>query len=649
MCGLAGIMHFEGATRGVDVELLQRMINSLIHRGPDGSGSWVSAKGDVGLAHRRLAIVDLSESAAQPMATQDGRYILTFNGEIYNHAELRRELISLGCTHWQTDHSDTEVVLQAFATWGIDFVDQLRGMFAIALWDTVRRELCLIRDRVGIKPLYYTVRGNRLLFASEIKALLQDPSVDRRIDERALVHYLSFLVTPAPMTLFDGISKLPPGCWLRFSSDGTCTEHRYWDPWSKVNPLKGVSDAELAELVLAELTCSVQLRAMADVPVGIFLSGGVDSSTNAALFAQQSPGRVKTFSVGYREKCETYRNEFEYARFMARQIDAEHHERHLSAEDVLLFLDRMVWHQDEPLADPVCVPVYYVSELARRQGVKVAQVGEGADELFWGYPAWKTWRRVQQLDNIPSPRFIKRGLLSALASRGRTQSRYYEWLRRSCAGQPVFWGGAERFSLVQKEQLLSSTVRQRLGGVDSWDVIEPMWRRFRESAWETSVLNWMSYVDLNYRLPELLLMRVDKMSMAVGLEARVPFLDHKLVELALSIPEAVKTRRGESKHLLKKSVRGLIPDRLIDRRKQGFGLPVYEYLFQEFGQVVANELRQFCKQTDLLNPTYVEQLIQRNDAGGLWLLFNLALWWRRFIAGDPIADAALTMPQPPLA
>ncbi len=464
---------------------------------------------------------------------------------------------------------------------------------------------------------------------------MQDPGVERRLDEQALVHYLSFLATPAPMTLFRGIAKLAPGTWLRVESNGETTETRYWDAWQNARPLAARAEQDIADQVLDELKTAVRLRAMADVPVGIFLSGGIDSSTNAALFAEHCTHPIKTFSVGYEEQCETYRNEFEYARMMAQQIGADHHERQLNADDVLALLETMVWHQDEPLADPVCVPVYYVSQLARRHGVKVCQVGEGADELFWGYPAWRTLRRVQQLDDLPVPQLFKRALLGSLDAHGRTQSRYYEWLRRSCAGRPVFWGGAERFTYPQKQALLAPHVSDAVNGVDSWEVLEPMWQRFRQSAWEPSILHWMSYVDLNYRLPELLLMRVDKMSMAVGLEARVPFLDHEFVELALSIPEAVKTRGGDSKHILKRAVRGVIPDALIDRKKQGFGVPVYEYLFSHVGERVAAEIRQFCDSTGLLNRDFVDGLIERKDAGGLWLLLNLALWWRRFIDESP--------------
>lgn len=640
MCGIAGILATSRTASTVDQRLLGRMRDSMVHRGPDGAGNWISDDRRIGLAHRRLAIVDLSKHAAQPM--RDGEFVLTFNGEIYNHVELRRELIELGIVDWQTDHSDTEVILKAFRAWGIECVHRFRGMFAFAIWDGRTRELWLVRDRLGVKPLYYREHAGRWAFASEIKALLQDPAIPRAINEEALFHYLSFLATPAPMTLFQGISKLSPGCWLRISPDGSVTENRYWDAWQCTSPIATASEEEIAERVLDGLTESVRLRSMADVPVGVFLSGGVDSSTNAALFAQHSDSTIKTFSVGYEEQCETYRNEFEYARYMADVIGSEHFERHLSADDVLNFVDRMVWHQDEPLADPVCVPVFYVSELARQQGIKVAQVGEGADELFWGYPAWKTRRRVQQLDNLPTPRFFKQVLLTGLRSCGRTKSRYFEWLRRSCAGQPVFWGGAEHFNLSHKQELLSANARKRLGVSDSWEVIEPVWERFRETAWEPSILHWMSYIDLNYRLPELLLMRVDKMSMAVGLEARVPFLDHKFVELALSIPESVKTRHGNSKHILKKAVRGVIPDQLIDRKKQGFGVPVYEYMLQQFGDIVAEELRSFCRETDFLNDSYVEFLIRQNDAGGLWLLLNLALWWRRFISADAIGDGANT-------
>jgi asparagine synthase (glutamine-hydrolysing) len=340
---------------------------------------------------------------------------------------------------------------------------------------------------------------------------------------------------------------------------------------------------------------------------------------------------VETFSIGYDEDYGSYRNELHYARLMAASVGAHAHEQRLSMDDLIGFLPRMIELQDEPIADPVCVPVFYVAKLARERGVIVCQVGEGADELFWGYPAWRRALQLQRWDGLPVPRFLKRLGLTALRGLGKQRTRHYEWLRRGVQGQPIFWGGAEAFTDAEKHRLLSPRLRRQFAGRTSWEALEPIHRRFREKAWEPSPLHWMSYLDLNLRLPELLLMRVDKMAMGVSLEARVPFLDHKFVELALSIPQAAKTRGGVLKHLLKRAVRGLIPNELIDRPKQGFGVPVHEWFMGRLGQTARQELEQFCHETDFLDAGEVSRLFQQDRGAQLWYLFNFALWWRHYI------------------
>jgi asparagine synthase (glutamine-hydrolysing) len=632
MCGIAGTLSFDPANFRVTDDLVTRMRDSIAHRGPDGAATWIADDGRVGLGFRRLAIIDLSETAMQPMPNEDGSIRIVFNGEIYNHAEIRPELEQLGHV-FRTDHSDTEVLVHGFEEWGIDVVHRLRGMFAFAAWDERTRDLWLVRDRIGIKPLYWSLHHGRVSFASEIKALLQDPQQERAVDEEALYHYLSFLTTPAPQTLFRGVRKLAGGTWLRVSENGDTREERYWDAWDEVDPLDGISEDEMAERVLDELRTSVQLRKVSDVPVGVFLSGGIDSSTNAALFSEGETRPIKTFSIGYEGEYSTYTNEFDYARKMAEIVGAEHHERKLTQDDLIDFLPEMVRLQDEPIADPVCVPVYYVSKLARDNGVVVAQVGEGADELFWGYPSWKTLLGLQRYDDYPVPRVLKRAGVSLATAAGQGQRREIEFLRRGSLGQPVFWSGAESFTEAQKQSLLSPRLRHELAGLTSWDAIEPIRRRFEAKAWEASSLNWMSYADLNLRLPELLLMRVDKMSMGVGLEGRVPFLDHRFVGLALSIPEKAKTNGGTLKHILKKAVRGVIPDELIDRPKQGFGVPVYEWLFDRLGDVARQELDEFTQKTDLLDRGAVMRLVDAKQPGAeVWYLLNLALWWKEYIA-----------------
>jgi len=637
MCGIVGAYVFNGSTFRVGHDYLTRLRDTLIHRGPDGGANWISSDGRIGLGHRRLSIIDLSAAANQPMSNEDSSLWVVFNGEIYNHAEIRAELVKLGGHHWKTDHSDTEVILHAFEEWGIKCLQKFRGMFGIALWNAESRELWLIRDRVGIKPIYYSVHHGRVTFASEIKALLQDPEQVRTVDEESVYHYLSFLTSPAPQTMFAGIKKLPPGTWLRIRENGEILEHRYWDLWDHTQPLVGASDEDIAIRIMSELRTAVKLRKVSDVPVGVFLSGGIDSSTNAALFAEGERRPVQTFTIGYEGTYASYQNELQYARIMAERVGAEHHEKLLTQDDLIAFMPEMIHLQDEPIGDPVCVPVYFVSKLARDNGVMVCQVGEGADELFWGYESWKIRLNLQRWnDAIPVPALFKRAGLAALGLVGQRAGLPYEALRRVSVDQPVFWGGVDCFTEEQKVRLLSPRLREKFRNYSSWEVLKPLHARFKEKAWEKSSLNWMSFLDLSLRLPELLLMRVDKMSMGVSLEARVPFLDHKFVELAMSIPESVKTRNGTLKHILKKAVRGVIPDELIDRRKQGFGVPVYEWVRDRLGVVARRELEEFCHFSDILDVSEVRRYLDRGAGSQIWYLLNLALWHKHWIRGQPL-------------
>ncbi len=631
MCGIAGAISLGQSDFRVSEEYLTRMRDTLAHRGPDGAGNWISADGRVGLGHRRLSIIDLSNAAAQPMTNEDGSLWVSFNGEIYNHAEIRRELLACGGHQFRTDHSDTEVILHAYEQWGTDCLHRFRGMFAFALWDGKQQELWLVRDRIGIKPLYYSVHHGRLTFASEIKALLTDPQQTRALNTRALYHYMSFLTTPPPATLFDGIYKLPAGSWLKVRRDGSIEKQTWWDVWDFARPIDTTDEDQIARRVLDELRQSVELRKISDVPVGVFLSGGLDSSTNTALFAESKNARLSTFTIGYQGDNASYPNECRYARQVADMFGAEYHERLLSIGDLIDFLPQMAAMQDEPLADPVCVPVYYVSELARRAGVVVCQAGEGADELFCGYPLWKRHLQLERAHRLPVPNLLKRAGLAGLGALGKQDSPYYEWLRRGTKGQAIFWGGAEVFTHEHKARLFSPRVLNELDGISSWEVIEPYYQRFQEAAWEKSPLHWMSYLDLKLRLPELLLMRIDKMSMGVGLEARVPFLDHKFVEYVMSIPAEIKLRGGVLKSLLKRSVRGVLSDDLIDRPKQGFGVPIYDWFFRELGDRARSEINDFCRQTDLFDVAEVNRLFERGQHQHIWSLLNLGMWWKTYL------------------
>jgi len=636
MCGIAGVMAFDRGTTRVTDQMITAMRECIAHRGPNGGATWVDADARIGLGHRRLSIVDLAEAANQPMTNEDGSLRIVFNGEIYNHVELRRELSESGRHRWSTDHADTEVILHGFEEWGIDVLAKLRGMFAFALWDARERALWLVRDRIGVKPLYYSMDEGRISFASEIKALLEVPGQRRAVHEEALFHYLSFLTTPGTQTLFDGVSKLAPGTWLRVGSDGTSKLQRYWDVWDHAQPMAPASDEALGEQVLAKLRESVKLRKVSDVPVGVFLSGGLDSSTNAALFAEGESRPVRTFSIGYDRDYATYANELHHARAMAERIGAEYHERRLTRDDVIDFLPRMVHLQDEPIADPVCVPVYYVAQLARQHDTAVCQLGEGADEMFIGYPNWLQALERQRLDDRPVPRFAKSLAALGLRIGGYDHAWQYEYLRRGSRGQPLFWGGAESFPDATKRRLMSARLRQKFRDTTSWDALAPIHADFQAKAHDRSHLNWMSYVDLRLRLPELLLMRVDKMTMGVGLEARVPFLDHEFVTLAMSLPPSRKAPGGRLKHLLKLAVREIVPKAVSERRKQGFGVPVDDLFAGRLADIATRELTRFSRDTDLIDLPAALKLVHAGQGAQTWYLLNLAMWWRHFIAQEPL-------------
>jgi asparagine synthase (glutamine-hydrolysing) len=631
MCGIAGILSFPSG-RPVDERLVLAMRDAMAHRGPDGEGLWLAEDQRIGLAHRRLSIIDLSAAALQPMASIDGRFRIVYNGEIYNHAEIRRELEARGHRSWQTDHSDTEVILNAFAEWGIACLERLRGMFAFALWDARERALWLVRDRIGIKPLYYALDGDGIAFASEIKALLEDRQRRRAVDEEAFFHFLSFLTAPAPMTLFEGIRKLPAAHWLRIGADGTATERRWWDALDSVAAAGDENDDAIAERLLAALRESVAYHKVADVAQGVFLSGGIDSSTNLALFSETGSDPVRSFAIGYAGDNASVADELPYARLMAERIGAEHHELRLTEADLLGFLPEMVRLQDEPIADPVCVPVHFVAKLARQHGVTACQVGEGADELFWGYPGWKVMTRLGRLNELPIPNAAKRIGVSLLESTGQGERGATELLRRAAAGQSIFWGGAEAFTETRKRRLLSPRLRKRFCDLSSWDALSPLRRRFEERAAEPSLLNWMTYLDLNLRLPELLLMRVDKMCMSVGVEARVPYLDHEIVGLAMGLPTAVKTRHGELKYILKRAARDLLPATILNRPKQGFGVPIRDWFHGKLGMETRATLDRFCRATDFLDRGEVERLLAEERGAQSWYLLNFALWWETYVA-----------------
>jgi asparagine synthase (glutamine-hydrolysing) len=628
MCGIVGSLVFDKSSFEINEKYLTKMRDVMEHRGPDGFGLWISDNYKVGFGHRRLSIIDISTIANQPMFNEDNSICVVFNGEIYNHLEIRKELNDIGGHVWKTNHSDTEVILHSFEQWGIKCIDKFRGMFSIALWDCNKKELWLIRDRIGIKPLYYSIHNNRITFASEIKALFEDPDQEKKLNEQGFIDYLSFLTVPAPNTLFEGIYKLEAGSWMCVKSNGSVVKTKYWDVLDHIDTdIKKMNENDIANKLLKELRTSVKLRKISDVPVGVFLSGGIDSSTNTILFSENGKESVKTFSIGYDNNYKSYQNELIYAKEIAESVGAIYHERILTVDDLTNFLNKMIYLQDEPLGDSVCVPLFYLSKHARDNGVTVCQLGEGADELFWGYAGWKTILNFQKLfDNI-LPRFISNVVINYYKFIGKKDTWRFEYLNRIKSGLPAFWGGAEAFTQSQKEKILSKRLKSKFNNYTSWNSIGHIKKTFEEKHDFTKGLNWMTYIDLNLRLPELLLMRVDKMSMGVSLEGRVPFLDHKFVELAMSIPEEIKTKKGISKYILKKAIRNIVPDSIIDRKKQGFAAPIEEWFSDSLGDVANEQIKIFCENSDLLNWDEVSKILKSDRRSQAWPILNVALWW----------------------
>jgi asparagine synthase (glutamine-hydrolysing) len=643
MCGICGLWEYGANDGRVALPLVESMRDELTHRGPDDQGSLIFDAGRGGLGFRRLSIIDLSPAGNQPMHGCAKRVWLVFNGEIYNHARLRAGLEQRG--HVYTSHTDSETILHLYEERGLDFVHELEGDYAIALWDAEREQLVLARDRLGVKPLYFYQQDGRFIFASEIKAILRHPAVTPDLNEQSLYHYLTFLTTPAPQTLFRNIHKLPAGHLLVVKRPGTVELKQYWDalpPGEQPDDFAGRSEAQHGDEILRLLRDSVRKRMMSDVPFGVFLSGGVDSSANVALMSELMSQPVRTYTVGFEDSEEL--NELESARAVAQRFATDHHEVIINQADMQRFLPELIFHQDEPLADPVCVPLYYVAKLARETGTIVVQVGEGADEIFAGYDWFRKYLRInnqfwRQAERLPvalrhSLSTLARPLLEASFSK-RTA---IELARRLGANEELFWGGAIVFDEDFKRRLLSPELQQRIKGLSSYEAVASHLEHIAALRPDADFAARMSYLELKLRLPELLLMRVDKMTMASSVEARVPFLDHELVEYAMSLPVALKIHGATGKYILKRALEKVLPADLLYRPKRGFGAPIREW-FRGKGGVALGEMimNSSLGRRGLFDYEFIARLLAEHRQGKhdwsfhLWALLNVSLWSDRWL------------------
>ena len=608
MCGICGVVQARPLDPG-DQDLLRRMRDTMIHRGPDDKGLFIGEK--VGLGHRRLSIIDLT-GGHQPMANADGTLWVTYNGEIYNFRELRTLLESRGYIF--RTNSDTEVILHSYSEFGERCIEQFRGMFAFALWDQMRHQLLIARDRLGIKPLYYTMHNGTFLFASEIKAILQWPGIPRQVDHVALRQYLRCRYVPGPRTMFKGIFKLQPG-HLLVLCDGKIKIHAYWDL-----ALDGeVLPAEHADRLLRDrLEECIGVHMVSDVPLGTFLSGGIDSTVVTGMMAGITPDPIQTFSIGYSQGSGI--DETPFARLAAERFHSKHREVVLDPETFWQFLLRLVWLLDEPVADPAAVPLYFLSKFAR-DFVTVVLSGEGADELLAGYGIYRKMLWLNRLRRLP-------GLsITRPFFRGRKLGRYLEWSRLPL--EDCYRGVSAAFGKDEGEQLLVADL------ASSSD--EDFGSSYFERTTHLDPLKRMLYFDLKVWLPDDLLVKADKMTMATSVELRVPFLDHKLVEWTWRLPSGLKLKGATGKYLLRKAVADIIPSEILQRPKQGFAIPIKEWFRQGLGEAVRQFLVADGGQRDLFNAKQVERLITRHERGwedlseALFTLVVLACWHTVFI------------------
>ena len=633
MCGIAGAYEYAGR-RDVDPVRARQMLDAIAHRGPDDEGMHVAP--GLAIGNRRLSIIDL-RGGHQPISNEDGSIVVVFNGEIYNYRELRTKLQARG--HVLRTHGDTETIVHLYEDLGDGLLHELRGMFALAVWDARRRRLFLARDRLGIKPLYYSERDGRLQFGSEIKALLPYDDAPIRADLDALAAFLALKYVPAPATIFDGVSALPPGYALSCDASGV-ELRRWWDvsfqPWEEQ-----LDEREAAERLRTLLMDAVSSHLVSDVPFGAFLSGGVDSSTVVALMSSVLNQQVKTFAVGFTGRGESM-SELPYARMVAERYETDHHECHVSCEDFIALAEGVVWHLDQPIADNACLANYMVAQLASEH-VRMVLTGEGGDELFAGYARYAGEKFAPIFRHLPplraasrclgrrSPGLTRPGIALYALSHSDEQSRFATW-----------------FPLMRPETRAELSTGRLLDAVRR----TPPEGLFADQLRHTDALepiNRMLYVDTKLWLPDDLLARGDKMSMAASLEARVPLLDHHLVEFAARLPSRFKVRGLRRKYLLKQVASDLLPPEIIDRSKKGFPVPISEWL--------RGDAREFCRdllspetvrRRGLFDPGAVETLLDEHDravaehGSQLWALISVELWHQLYVDGDRRALSAFT-------
>jgi asparagine synthase (glutamine-hydrolysing) len=632
MCGINGIFVLDPASRPLEADLILGMNRRIAHRGPDDTGVWSDPARGIWLGHQRLSILDLSARGHQPMLGSSGS-ALVYNGEIYNYRELRRALSGPP----PGSDTDTEVLLRLYEEHGARCLDDLNGMFAFGIWNPAREQLFLARDRLGIKPLYYTEVGGVFAFSSEVKALLSLPWVRARLDEAALYHFLTFNRVPAPQTMFAGIHKLTPGHTLTVGRRGIEKLAPYWE--CTFGPVATRSEAELATEVRQSLRRSVAYQMVSDVPVGAFLSGGVDSSAVVAMMSELVTEPVRTFSIGF-EGAPLY-DERDHALAVSRRFRTEHHEKVVTADEITGFLPRVVDSFDEPLADATAIPIWFLSKLARDTGTKVILTGDGSDELFCGYRHWARYAQLEPWFRLVQrlPAGLRRSLATASA-RLDDSSALHEIMGRASRSQEFFWVGAGGLKESAKRTVLSDEYAARMQGVDLGAWIAEVRNLYRAKAVperREDFVDWMTFGGLKDIVPNMYLYRADRLGMANSVEIRVPFLDHHFVTLGTQIPSRLKLVGHEPKYLLKKALETVLPREVLYRSKQGFVVPLQEWIQRTIVGFVERHQASFCARYGLFSPAGIQHLVDQVRAGrpgavhALWNIYFLMLWCEKWL------------------
>ena len=640
MCGINGIALSSRSSRVLSRDVLEKMRDVIRHRGPDDEGIFID--GNVGLGHRRLSIVDVA-AGHQPMTNEDRSLHITYNGEIYNHADYRESLEARG--HVYQTHCDTETILHLYEEHGAACVEHLRGMFAFAIWDKNKRELFIARDRLGVKPLYYThTDDGSLYFGSEIKTLLEASAVKPELNYTVLPDYLANHAPSGEETLFRGVKRLLPGHTLTWR-DGEVTIRRYWDV-DFTKDAEEIRDDDTYIKQWSELFReSVRLRLMADVPLGMFLSGGIDSSAICAVMSTMVSEPIKTFSVAFAER---EANELEYARLVANTYKTNHHEIVVSPEQFFAALPRLVWHEDEPLAHPSSVALYFVSKLASEH-VKVVLTGEGSDELLAGYGRYRRtmWNLAMgHRYNKFAPSFARDAIRKQIERMpgGRLRQKLMRtFLVLSPELESIYFDNFAVFPAPVQQHMFTAETRERIPAIDPYVEL----RRLLARTKDLSLLDGLLYADIKTYLHELL-MKQDQMSMATSIESRVPFLDHKLVEFTARMPDAMKLRGNTTKYVLRQSMKGVLPEQILSRSKMGFPVPVGSWFRGPFKSIVDEYvLSERTNSRGIFDAGFVRQLVARHQGGEdhaerLWSLVNFEMWLRRFFDTEAVPQIPQT-------